>query len=447
MSGMYTQSRRYQPISNKMRYKSTINGVVGESTNEITSNVVQSQVTTSYRSGSNVQGELSRAQKDVQSELLAQIETQNRRGVPGKNFTHDTGHPFSTERRRVILSHPNEFLSGAGGWFKGPLFSSAGSIPGNFIVPGAINTASYGPKAIAATSPLKSIADLSTSFAEVAREGFPKMVGTILDLKSKVNLARSLGSEYLNLQFGWFPIVRELDNIFKVVVNHKKFIDQFMRDEGRFVRRRLEFDPVRTSNIIVHPTSVTLDNVMNGNFGKVLFSDYVTNANPGTNRLGKVSITEKTYEKYVFSGAYTYYLPPLTGGFQDDTVYRVLDKLLGLRVTPEVLWNLTPWSWLVDWFVNVGDNFANASAIYDDGLVIRWGYLQRHYISERIHTFSGATLRNGYRGTFDCNFRLERKERVKATPFGFGLDPGVFTPQQWAILAALGMTKTPTSLR
>jgi hypothetical protein len=40
-------------------------------------------------------------------------------------------------------------------------------------------------------------------------------------------------------------------------------------------------------------------------------------------------------------------------------------------------------------------------------------------------------------------YRSERKERWKATPYGFGLNMAGFTDQQWAILAALGMTKSP----
>jgi hypothetical protein len=36
---------------------------------------------------------------------------------------------------------------------------------------------------------------------------------------------------------------------------------------------------------------------------------------------------------------------------------------------------------------------------------------------------------------------VERKERIKATPFGFGLVDSDFTNRQWAILAALGITR------
>jgi len=38
------------------------------------------------------------------------------------------------------------------------------------------------------------------------------------------------------------------------------------------------------------------------------------------------------------------------------------------------------------------------------------------------------------------------KQRSVATPFGFGLDPGAFSPKQWSIIAALGFSKAPRSL-
>jgi len=33
------------------------------------------------------------------------------------------------------------------------------------------------------------------------------------------------------------------------------------------------------------------------------------------------------------------------------------------------------------------------------------------------------------------------KKRVKATPYGFGLDTDAFTPRQWAILGSLGISR------
>jgi len=40
-----------------------------------------------------------------------------------------------------------------------------------------------------------------------------------------------------------------------------------------------------------------------------------------------------------------------------------------------------------------------------------------------------------------------KKERAKATPYGFGVDPATFSEWQWSILAALGLTLGPHKMR
>lgn len=150
-------------------------------------------------------------------------------------------------------------------------------------------------------------------------------------------------------------------------------------------------------------------------------------------------------EKYSFSGAYTYLLNV------DDTMLGRLERfeqisnlLLGTRLTPSVLWELAPWSWLTDWFWNVGDIISNASSLSDDGLVLRYGYLMRHTLAFNRYTISsGVTLQGGLKtGPITATFTRETKERVKATPYGFGLDPASFSAGRWAILGALGLTKS-----
>jgi hypothetical protein len=48
--------------------------------------------------------------------------------------------------------------------------------------------------------------------------------------------------------------------------------------------------------------------------------------------------------------------------------------------------------------------------------------------------------------TFRNTYMVDQKERVRATPYGFGLDLGSLNPRQWAILASLGLTRAPQRL-
>jgi hypothetical protein len=116
--------------------------------------------------------------------------------------------------------------------------------------------------------------------------------------------------------------------------------------------------------------------------------------------------------------------------------------LLGIRITPEVLWNLAPWSWAIDWFSNLGDVVSNLSDWATDGLALRYGYIMEHKSIYVTYSLVGKP-RFLPEGTFasDVIAYRETKRREKATPFGFGLDWNTFSPRQLAIAAALGITR------
>lgn len=442
IAGIYTQSRELPTIGDPRQvYRLNNSAVILNGTNQIINNVKPTQTTTSFRSGGDHLGTL------IDSPLTQIL--RDPQFAKNGNKGMDTGHPFSTEKRLVIPSHPSRFLrSKVGsrtGWFRGAIVPDSAGIT-RFVDPPAINTDFWGPKAIRDTIPTKPIAALSTTTAEILREGIPQAIGSILTLATRADFFRSLGKEYLNAEFGWAPLVRELQNIAKVVVDYDKILNQYRRDSGLIVRRRYAYPPtVIYSNIATANNSTFTDTAWPligdvNSKGANVFNSYAE-------RLGALVVTDRVYERYSFAGAYSYYLN-LGSSVVDksEKFVQEANKLLGLRITPEVLWNLAPWSWLVDWVANIGTNLSNASALQSDGLVIRWGYLMRHYVSHRRFTLTGPVLSNGDRGPFSVTYVIQRKERVKATPFGFGLNPNTFSAGQWAILAALGMSKAPRIL-
>ncbi len=283
-----------------------------------------------------------------------------------------------------------------------------------------------GARAISATIPTNPHADTAVGVAELMREGLPKLIGSTA-LQTRAASFRSLGSEYLNFEFGWKPFVSDLLSIASSIDESEKLLSQLARDSGKNVRRRMSF-PVERN------TTYTKDNI----FPLSGASSFV---------LSQVSrtVVERTYHRSWFSGAYTYHYDPaaLSEASRIATQARLL---LGLKIDPEVLWNLAPWSWLVDWFVNIGPVLHNLSAFSQDGLVLRYGYLMHHHTRRTEITHHGITLPRGGdfpRGNRSAAFRLESKRRIRATPYGFGLTFGGFTVRQFAILAALGITRAP----
>jgi len=287
-----------------------------------------------------------------------------------------------------------------------------------------------GATAIARCKPTNSIANLSVALAEVYRDGLPKRPG-VAAWENRANLARGAGDEYLNAVFGWLPLVSDIKAVAKAAANQDKFWRQYQRDAGRVVRRGYGFPSQKTTTLLSTASNRTPAPTTN------LFVD---------KSKGTYTLTRRTTRDVWFSGAFTYYLPKAEDmGAKGKRWFNALQKLrvvYGLTLDPEVVWNLAPWSWAADWFANTGDVLSNISDIMTDGLVMHYGYVMEHVVECDEHSLVGY---RPFKGTLDHDLKLyvvrETKQRLRASPYGFGLTWDSFSPRQLAILAALGVTR------
>lgn len=396
---------------------------VDTATNALNNFFSPSEQTYMYRSG-----------RKWGSEDVADLLTDNHFLTP-----YDNGHEFWSEKKSIKISHPHvRFIGRGASWYDGPLipygFTSIMSMP---TVP-AIDTASYGPRAIAATVPTKSVANLAQFLGEL-HEGLPKIIGSAV-LASRAQKFRSYGSEYLNVQFGWLPFISDLRDTLKAVVRSDQILKQYARDSGKMVRRKFAFPwKIETSDFDIMKNQGYWANA--SDLGPEFFKNDVQYKSNTLTR------TSTSIQKYRFSGAYSYFLAG------EDTLLSTIErhaqeanKLLGIRLTPDVLWELAPWSWLSDWVFNLGLNIGNASKLSQDGLVIRYGYLMRDSLIRNMYSASWNTFYSLPEMSFHVILENHRKESVRSSPYGFGLNPNSFTERQWSILAALGMTKAPRTL-
>ena len=289
---------------------------------------------------------------------------------------------------------------------------------------------SRGTALIARSIPTNPTVDSSVGLAELFREGIPSMIGSTL-LRSRVGFLRGLGSEYLNYEFGWKPLVSDVRNAAKAIIESEAILKQLTRDSGKNVRRRRHFLPVRT---------VTTATQRSYGYPRATESGYWWNSTT-------TQLTDEYTRNTWFSGCYTFEYDP--GNLSEISKIATQARILyGAQLNPEVLWNLAPWSWLVDWFANVGPLLHNVSAFQNDQLVLRYGYVmdrnQRSFtqVTNCVPGNSGNKLPTRYREIF----QLDWKRRKKATPYGFGIASSSFTIRQWAILSALGITRAPKTL-
>lgn len=251
-------------------------------------------------------------------------------------------------------------------------------------------------------------------------------------------LSRSAADEYLNGVFGWVPFVSDLHKFFGTARDSARQMANYARGANRVLRRRYHFPEVNTTAI---------------SGGSLYYGDPAlptwTVAKDG--RIDKVTQTSK---KQWLSAAFTYYLPPILPG--DNEFVTALNKakqteayanrLFGLRLTPDLVWKLTPWSWAADWVTTGGDVIHNWSAFANDGLVLKYAYMMEQI--SNIETWHLRDLKTVDGRTHDLtqSRRAISKQRTIGTPYGFGLNTASFTAKQWAVIAALGISKQPLSI-
>lgn len=350
------------------------------------------------------------------------------------------------ETVRNLIETQNQYFQ-AGAWRR----TEGDPDPSWFITS---NDVASGKAAMNAATPTRPVANSAVFIGELFA-GLPTIIGATL-LRDRIGLLRAVGSEYLNVQFGWLPLIADIRKTIEALSNASAILTNYQRDSGRNIRRRYTLPDLTFSQFY---------NTAGGNVSAgaaSLWTGYRPDGFPtgGSGGGGQspsvesstlvVSVSAK--QERWFSGAFTYYVPPGGSFLKDLARFEALsNKLLGTRLTPEVLWNLAPWTWLVDWIVRLGDHISLYTRFQDDGLVLRYGYLMvrdRVTVSSNFSTRyerSSGVFRRGHHFT---QVKLDRKRRVRATPFGFGLNPtSDFTARQWSILGALGMTQSPRSLR
>jgi hypothetical protein len=345
--------------------------------------------------------------------------------IGGEFFTIKSEHSYNCPYLEVWSgsSHDSNF-------FRGRLFpfrdKSQFSLEENLPLEPSLNTDldSLGTTAIARTIPTNPVVSLATFFGEL-REGFPKAIGSdLFRLRPKTAFKRG-SKEYLNWEFGWKPMIADLKKWIFAARHGDKLWDQFKRDSGRRVRRDYYFPVSKTVTETSHSGSplpaMALPGLWQG--GNSTF--------PYTRR---ETITRQQW----FSGAFTYYADV---DLDTEKTWKGhlqrLQKLYGVKITPDVIWNLAPWSWMVDWFTNTGDVITNLSRFSDDHLVMPYGYMMETSIREVEYDMRDVTPTGYPPMHLTQKFTTTVKVRRQATPYGFGLDLDDLTSRQKAIIAAL----------
>jgi len=291
-----------------------------------------------------------------------------------------------------------------------------------------------GATAIAQCAPVNPNANLGTSLAELHREGIPSLPGYQL-LKRRMEAYKALAGEFLQLEFAWLPIKSDAEDLLSSVRHGHEILKQYQRDAGRNVRREFKF-PIEQSDKEISATG-SASVIAVGDTG---WPGYWASLFGPAPMLISVRETSRKW----FSGCFTYGIPDQTDSWQ--ALLRngsEADKLFGTTLTPDLLWELAPWSWAIDYFSNAGDVIHNVTNFAQQGLVMRYGFMmeEKSVIVSASFNAPGKDPRMVLTSIPPQTIEFTSKVRRPAHPFGFGISDGDLSTVQKAILAAVGIQR------
>lgn len=239
---------------------------------------------------------------------------------------------------------------------------------------------------------------------------------------------RGIGSYYLALKFGWEPLLSDTRKMIDLQRHYQKVLRQLLRDNGRPVRRGITLRETMSTPTVTGGTSYSV-------FKPILVTQYY--AEPPKYRQ-TVYETDKIWARARFR----YWLP----GGPKDMVWqlKMLARIYGARPSPAVVYNAIPWTWLIDWFTNLGDVVDNLDAGVADRLAADYCYVMRTKKTIREVEASGKFRRkDGSQFSVSASSTAEAfiKTRHRGDPFGFGENRNDLSPTQLAILGALGLSR------
>jgi len=282
-----------------------------------------------------------------------------------------------------------------------------------------------GDSAIGMSRPASPSVNLLTSAGELISDGVPSAPDLIRwrkALSSFRKLTKGAASDYVAWNFGWKPLETEIRTYYKRVVEADRILGSALKASANHTIK------VGHSYPIASESSAT-----NGNIVVYRWKDGFTFGNQG-----KGGTWKQNLRRVWFEGKYLYFPPvPMAARNESRNFADFAKHVLGLQLTPEVLWNLSPWSWFSDWLTNTDVIMASVSDLLSDGMVPVQAFVMCHARREAEQASTSLTSWTPVRSSTV----FETKTRFLSVPYlGFG-GTGTLSTRQISILAALGIQR------
>lgn len=257
--------------------------------------------------------------------------------------------------------------------------------------------------------------------------------------KSIIMQPTNVADNYLNTEFAWIPFISDLQTLFDVYKQTEKYLSDLVRDNNTWVRKKRVLEQSE-SDMLYHryytgacsPGGEPIDRVC---------KSYTLD---GQTCLAHTDIRARLTTRVWAVGYFKYYRPEFDArlasfSYEMTHIQRLL-TLYGARINPTIVYQLTPWSWLVDWFTQFGSFIERHNEFVEDGIVSRSLCVMRSQHRDMTKT----VFLNAYSGRVSLSWTrsLDIKQRkVADSPYGFDRPWGGLSTRQMAILGAIGSSQ------
>jgi hypothetical protein len=253
----------------------------------------------------------------------------------------------------------------------------------------------------------------------------------------RANLSRT-AEWHLSTQFGWLPTLNAYRDFMRALKEMDARFKQLLRDNGRPIRRKTVLFEDESSDTYMQSFQ---------GFNPDMYPALDSRCYAGNG----YSYTTTTFREKIWGSArFRYYLPP--GPRDLDWYKKVGYRMFGFQPTPSLIYNLTPWTWLIDYFTNLGDLYDNLSRGVEDRLIAEYFYLMHERTWKSVTDASQWVYVDEQRTQPKLiTARIETvwtiKARTVGSPFGVGVRYDDLTANQLSILSALGISRSKGNFR
>jgi hypothetical protein len=215
-------------------------------------------------------------------------------------------------------------------------------------------------------------------------DALESVVGIDTDRKGPV---KNMSSAYLMYQFGWKLFIQDLSELYTLLSNREKILHDYVSRQG--------IPQVRHFQKVLQP----------GVTGTEYPSDQ----------------WRKSYRLFSIFHATMKYTYTIDGLHSEYSKYKAILDIIGLKFNVSVLWEAIPFSFVVDWFLNVGDSLESVfdkDYLESKVTILDFCYSVFEKLTEEAW-IAGQHQPDGYLGSYETT-TYERRRCIPNTS-GFGL--------------------------